>query len=125
MTTKTFPYCPSCGRPFTPGVTWDNANSCRAFFLASHILDAPGLSAWELAKLTGLSYTDATRGLVKAREYDLFRIKKEEKESGGFRYRYFPHSDHVDRLEQFSVNLHAWEKWSGQYSQETEEEDDT
>ena len=89
MVSITTPACPCCGREFKPGVFWDNANYCRARFLLEYIEDHSGKSTWEISKATGMPYSDATRGMQKAREWALVDMKQEDREQGGTRYRYW------------------------------------
>ena len=88
-TRPTAPACPSCGRICEPGKTWKGANYCRGLALLAFIAQAPGLSAWELSKLSGLPYKDTTRGLEKLREYGAVTTEREEIEGDRFRYKYF------------------------------------
>ena len=83
------PSCPDCGRIFQPGVSWPNANYCRAAYLLPQIERLPGLSTWELAQETGLDYADVSRALLKAREWGALLWDEEPREGGaGVRYRY-------------------------------------
>jgi hypothetical protein len=84
------PHCPSCGRVCEPGTTWKGSNYCRGLVLLRFIEDQPGLSGWELAQISGVPYTDATRGLAKLREHGVVRTESEERDQGGIRYRYRP-----------------------------------
>jgi predicted transcriptional regulator len=61
--------------------------------LLNFIEDQPGLTGWELSEKTGIPYTDATKGLAKLREFRAVRTESEERETGGFRYRYRPIDD--------------------------------
>lgn len=80
--------CSYCGKAFGPGKNWHGANFCRAAFLLPHIEANPGKTTWELHQISGLPYADATKGLEKAREWDVVEFDAEDRESGGQRYRY-------------------------------------
>lgn len=71
------PFCPSCDRPCKRGATWHGANYCRGLALLRYIEDQPGLSGWELAQLSGIPYSDATRGLAKLREFEVVEVAQE------------------------------------------------
>lgn len=88
MVTKTYPVCGYCNRSFGPAESWHGSNYCRAVFLLEFIGEHPGLSAWEIAKASGMPYAGVTRGLEKAREWELLECVTEEREQGGIRYRY-------------------------------------
>jgi hypothetical protein len=93
--TKTI--CPSCGRLCEPAATWKGANYCRGLILLRFIEDQPGLSGWELSQTSGIPYTGATRLFAKLREYGVVTTEAEEREAGGFRYRYWPAGGAVAR----------------------------
>ncbi len=81
--------CPDCGREFAPGVSWPNANYCRASFLLPVIAESPNLSAWELSQRTGMAYQATVKALEKAREWNALQWFEEPREDGdGVRYRY-------------------------------------
>ena len=84
----TRPTCPSCGRVFLSGATWQGANYCRGLVLLTFIKNTPGLSAWELSQASGIPYEDAKKGLAKLREYDAVTTEREDIEGDQFRYRY-------------------------------------
>lgn len=89
MVTQIYPSCQHCGRTFTPGQTWLNANFCRAVFLIEFLKDNPDLTTWELSKQTGMLYSDTLKGMQKAREWGLVICAPEERAgSNGIRYRY-------------------------------------
>ena len=88
MTTTTYPQCPHCGKTFTPGETWFNANYCRAVFLTNFLKDNPNLTTWELSQRTNILYSDAVKGMAKAREWGLVICSAEDRSNGGIRYRY-------------------------------------
>ena len=88
LTTNSYPNCSHCGKTFTPGETWVNANYCRAVFLISFIKEHPNLSTWELSQATGMLYSDAVKGMGKAREWGLVICIAENRDSSGIRYRY-------------------------------------
>jgi hypothetical protein len=100
--------CPSCGRACELGATWKGANYCRGLVLLQVINDNPGLSAWELSQISGVPYTDATRGLAKLREFKVVSTESEERLEGGIRYRYYPANDSV-ALDRFIATLHLVE----------------
>lgn len=106
--TQKWPACPSCERVCEPGATWKGANFCRGVILLRCIDDEPGLSAWELARLSGMGYNDASRGLSKLREYGAITVEAEEREAGGFRYRYWSADNPADR-ERFLAALRSVE----------------
>jgi hypothetical protein len=85
---KTYPSCPACHRDFKPGEFWSGANFCRGRFLLPMIQEHPGLSAWELSRLTKMPYAGVTKGLQKLREWALVDFEAEDRENGGQRYRY-------------------------------------
>ena len=85
---KVYPQCPHCNRTFTPGKTWLNANFCRATFLTAFLKDNPNLTTWELSQKTEMLYSDAVKGMAKAREWGLVICTAEERNGGGIRYRY-------------------------------------
>lgn len=94
MVVRTYPSCPSCGRTFRPGAAWNGANYCRGAYLLPLIRANPGKSAAELAELSGMSYRDVSRALVKVREFGIFRTEAEDRgEQGGIRYRYYADED--------------------------------
>ena len=102
VTVKTDPKCPSCGKLFTAGTFWQGANFCRGLFLLSMIADRPGLSAWELSDLAGMSMQDAQRGLTKLRSWDVVEYAPEPRSDGdSFRYRFTPLPDHEDQYARF------------------------
>jgi hypothetical protein len=80
--------CPSCGRAFEPGASRVGINYCRGAALLQFIDAEPGLTAWELSRVSGIGYIDA-RGLSKLREYDAVITEAEEREAGGFRYHHW------------------------------------
>lgn len=80
--------CPSCGREFALDQTWPHVNYCRARYFLAYIETHPGRSAWELSQETGMSYGAATKGMAKAREWETVLCESEERDGGGFRYRY-------------------------------------
>ena len=88
MVTITYPECAYCGKTFTPGDTWLNANYCRAVFLTLFVKEHPNLSTWELSQATGMLFSDALKGMGKAREWGLVICLAEDRENGGIRYRY-------------------------------------
>jgi hypothetical protein len=87
---RTAPRCPSCGRICDPASTWKGANYCRGLALLRFIEANPGLSRWELSKISGMSYNDTVRGLTKLREHNVVITQSEERAQGGTRYRYWP-----------------------------------
>ena len=88
MVTKTYPVCEFCHRSFGPSESWPGSNFCRAAFLLKFISVNPGLSAWEISKGSGMPYAGVSRGLTKAREWELLECTTEERDQGGIRYRY-------------------------------------
>ena len=84
----TRPTCPSCGRVFQSGATWQGSNFCRGLLLLAFIKDTPGLTAWELSQASGIPYEDTKKGLDKLRNYDVVTTEKEAIEGDRFRYRY-------------------------------------
>jgi hypothetical protein len=98
------PVCPSCERTCEVGSSWKGANYCRAAVLLAYISQTPGLTTWELSQAAGMAYSDASKGLRKAREYDAMHFEPEEREQGGHRYRYFPAHD-AAALERFMATL--------------------
>ena len=91
--------CPACKRELQPESNWMQVNYCRGFALLEAIGERPGLSAWELAKQTGYDYGQVSKGVAKLRDLDLVRTATEEREAGGFRYRYDLNPDAAGRLE--------------------------
>ena len=83
--------CQVCGRAIVPGIF--QVNFCRAFMALDFVALHPGLTTWELAKKTGVSYGEMMEGLNKARLHDWVFAVQEEREQGGIRYRYFPLED--------------------------------
>jgi hypothetical protein len=102
--TQKSPECPSCSRVFKPGISWAGANFCRGAALLRFIDAEPGLSAWELSRISGIPYTDTTRGLAKLREYEAVTVEAEGREAGGFRYRRWP-TDKPEGRESFLAVL--------------------
>jgi hypothetical protein len=102
------PNCPSCGRVCDPAATWKGANYCRGFALLPFIESNPGLSAWELSQVSGMSYQDATRGLAKLREYEAVLAEPEDRGDGSYRYRYWP-ADSPGAQDRFIANLRTAE----------------
>ena len=102
MVVQTYPSCPSCGRTFQPGVTWQNANYCRALYLLPCVKDTPGIAGYELSEKAEMSYADVTRGMTNLREWDVLETKQENREAGGFRYRYYPRENHEELTEKFA-----------------------
>ncbi len=92
-----YPHCPSCGRICAPGATWRFSNYCRGLILLRFIEDEPGLSGWELSQLSGMPYAEAVRGLEKLRERGVVATEAEDRDQGGFRYRYWTTDDPSDR----------------------------
>ena len=88
MVTKVYPACTFCGGSFGPADSWHGSNFCRAAFLLEFIEEHPGLSAWEIAQQSDMPYAGVTRGLAKAREWELLDCAPEDREQGGIRYRY-------------------------------------
>lgn len=84
-----YPVCPSCGRVCAPGATWKGANYCRGLILLRFIEDEPGLSGWELAQVSSMPYPETVRGLEKLREWGVVATESEDRDQGGFRYRYW------------------------------------
>ena len=84
------PQCRHCRREFAPGETWMNANYCRAAYLLEVLTEHPGLSTWELAKEANMLYTDATKAMQKARDWETVEYTEEDRSGGGVRYRYTP-----------------------------------
>ena len=80
--------CSYCGKEFGPGRQWHGANFCRAAFLYPFIKDNPGKTAWELHRISDLPYADVTKGLEKAREWEVVSYEAEDRDAGGQRYRY-------------------------------------
>jgi hypothetical protein len=100
-TDSCYPTCPSCKRECTPYASWPGANYCRGRVLLPWIARQPGLSAWELAQASGLSYEDTQRALIKLRQGGLVLTASEPRAQGdGFRYRYTL-SDDQDAFEGF------------------------
>jgi hypothetical protein len=94
------PSCPRCGRVCDPGVSWPGANYCRGRVLLPFIARQPGITTWGLAQASGLSYQDASRALLKLRDYQLVLTESELRPKGGFRYRYRL-SDDQEAFERF------------------------
>ena len=89
MTTSvTYPKCEFCGRTFQPGQTWFGANFCRAAFLAGVVEAHPGLSTWEISQKVGMLYSDTTKAMQKARDWQLVTCSEEQRGNGGVRFRY-------------------------------------
>jgi hypothetical protein len=101
------PACPSCSRACMPGTTWAGANYCRGAILLAIIDKKPGLTGWQLAQVSGLAYPRAVSGLAKLREYQAVRTEAEEREAGGFRYRYHPAEDPTGRERFLAALPHA------------------
>ena len=80
--------CSYCGRGFGPGKQWHGANFCRAAFLMPVIEKNPSKTAWELHLLSDLPYADVTKGLEKARDWEIVAFEAEDRDAGGQRYRY-------------------------------------
>ena len=64
------------------------------------IEDTPGLSGAEMAKVSGVPYTDAVRGLAKLKEFGVVTTESETISEDRIRYRYFP-GDDPDAREHF------------------------
>ena len=97
--------CPSCHREFSPGVSWHGSNWCRVAVLIPVMEKQDGLSAYEIASLSGMNYRIAAKALEKLRELDLFEYRAESRESGGIRYRYYRRPDHEQRKSRFLMLL--------------------
>ena len=67
------------------------------------IEDSPGISAWELSELTGMSYQNASRGLTKLRDHQVVEFRSEERDNGGIRYRHYPLEDAEKAREGFAL----------------------
>ncbi len=80
--------CPACGNILADPRSMYCINECRGLYLWETIVEHPGLSAWELHMLTGMSYKDVSSGLEKARALGWVKGVSEEREQGGIRYRY-------------------------------------
>jgi len=94
--------CLHCGRELAVDSAWTQVNYCRGFTLLPWILNHPGLSAWELAGISGMGYAQVSKGVAKLRDLEFVRGDPEPREAGGFRYRYYPWPDHpaqVTRME--------------------------
>jgi len=104
--------CPSCGRGFQPGVSWQGSNWCKARYVVDWVKASPGSSGYELSKASGFPYADVVKALEKARLLNLMRTETETREAGGFRYRYWPHDDHDERVAAFDVQLRGLEDLS-------------
>lgn len=117
MIGKAYPSCPSCGRRCEPGVSWPGANLCRGLILLRVIGDHPGLSGWELSQRCGMPYADATRALLKLRDYEVVSTQSEPRADGtGIRYRYWPLDDAAARHRFFAAVRRA-ESYAGSGSQ--------
>jgi len=99
--------CPHCDRKLTLESHWAQANYCRGFTLLPWILNHPGLSAWELAGVSGMSYAQVSKGVAKLRELEIIRGDPEEREAGGFRYRYYPWPDHAAQVARMENMMHS------------------
>ena len=58
-----------------------------------YIADTPGLSGAELAKVSGVPYADAVRGLAKLKEFDVVTTASETISEDRIRYRYTTSDD--------------------------------
>ena len=90
MTESHHPRCHGCGREFAPGASWPNGNYCRVAFLLPVVAEHPGISAWELAQVTGMDFGAVTKAMTKARDVfsDALQWEPEERKAGGVRYRF-------------------------------------
>ena len=93
--------CAYCGRVFGPGANWHGLNYCRAAYLLPIIAEHPGLSAWELATVSKMGYAEVTKGLVKARAWEVVTVEPEERDAGGIRYRYEVASGWQETIEEW------------------------
>ncbi len=87
--TKKYPACPHCGNVFRPGLSWKGSNFCKAAYLIRFVAENPGITTWGISQITGFSYSDATKGMAKARDQEAVSVEKEERDQGGFRYHHF------------------------------------
>ena len=102
MVTKAWPACRHCGRDFGPGDAWMRANYCRALYVAEELEREPGRTAWEISQTTGMPYPAVSKGLIKAREWQLVNITEtEQRDAGGVRYRYAVSEELADIREQW------------------------
>ena len=85
--------CEVCGRPMAAGIF--QVNVCRAFVALAIVDEAPGLTAWELSKRSGITYADISEGLNKARANSWVEAVQEDRDQGGIRYRYSPLADNA------------------------------
>jgi predicted transcriptional regulator len=72
------------------------------------IAERPGLSAWELSGLSGLSYAQCSKGLQKLRDIEAVKYEAEERESGGIRYRFYPKEDYEVQRDRVAEMGHAY-----------------
>jgi predicted transcriptional regulator len=74
------------------------------------ILEHPGCSAWELSKESNIGYSQVSKALIKLRDLELVRADPEEREAGGFRYRYYPLGDHGEQEARLRRLAHAQDR---------------
>ena len=100
--------CPHCGQVLQVSSNWPGINFCRGLTLLPWIANHPGLSAWELAQVSGMAYSQVSKGVMKLRDLEIVRCDPEPREAGGFRYRYYPWTDHdvhADRLQAILASM--------------------
>lgn len=90
--------CSHCQQPLEVDSNWPQINYCRGLTLLPWIVSHPGLSAWELAQVSAMAYSQVSKGLAKLRDLEVIRGDPEQREAGGFRYRYYPWPDHEDQV---------------------------
>ena len=89
ITEQKYPTCPHCGGSFRPGVHWLRSNYCKAAYLIRVLAANPGVSTWEISQLSGLAYSDAVKGMNKARALQVVVAEPEERAQGGIRFRHY------------------------------------
>lgn len=101
VVSATYPVCEYCKREFRPGESWTGVNFCRAVHLVKILLGHPGLSTWELAQEGGILYSEASKAMLKARDWGMVSYEEEEREAGGKRYRYKVSPEYTELLTQW------------------------
>lgn len=91
-------HCPHCSLVLRPESNWPQVNYCRGLTLLPWIEQRPGLSAWELSQVSGMGYSQVSKGVAKLRALEIIRGEPEQREVGGFRYRYYVWPDHAARV---------------------------
>lgn len=95
--------CPVCNRDLYVDQYWAGINACRGLALLPWVETHPNMTAWELSKLSGMAYSQVSKGMAKLRDMEAVNYESEDREVGGIRYRYSPSEDHKERKSRFQL----------------------